>query len=101
MKINLFSLLTLIFLSGCATVKFYDDDKLTQESGIEFYSAKPYLLIERKPSKDLALKSTIIYLPDIGSPKYAKIKPGLGSSDLKLNLSNGGCYYILWSYHGF
>ncbi|MEL6719678.1 MAG: hypothetical protein AAFO82_16725 [Bacteroidota bacterium] len=89
MKVNLLSLLILTLLSSCATVKFYDDAELSKESGIEFYSAKPYLLVERKLAKDIALKSTIIYLPDMGKPKYAKLKPGFGSSDLKLSLSNG------------
>lgn len=89
MKSNLLSLLILFLISSCATVKFYEDANLTKESGIEFYSSKPYLLVERKPAKDIAIKSTIIYLPDMVSPKYAKLKPGFGSSDLKLNLSNG------------
>lgn len=89
MKTSLFQLLILVLFSSCATVKFYDDSALKNESGIEFYSAKPYLLVERQPAKDVAIKSTVIYLPDRANPKYAKLKPGFGSSDLKLSLENG------------
>ena len=78
-----------ILLSSCAIVKFYGDDKLKNETGIEFFSAKPYLLLERNPTKDVVSKVTIIYLPDRKNPHYAKIRPGLGSSDLKLVLENG------------
>lgn len=86
---NLLVIFWLLILSSCATVKFYDDAKLTKESGIEFYPPKPYLLVERKPAKDVALKSSIIYLPDFTKPKYAKLQAGFGSNDLKLSLSNG------------
>ncbi len=86
---NLLFILGLLIFSSCATVKFYDDANLTQESGIEFYPPKPYLLVERKPAKDVALKSSIIYLPDFSKPKYAKLQAGFGSNDLKLSLSNG------------
>ncbi|PHR94011.1 MAG: hypothetical protein COA80_12920 [Leeuwenhoekiella sp.] len=86
---NLIFVFGLLIFSSCATVKFYNDANLTQESGIEFYQPKPYLLVERKPSKDVALKSSIIYLPDLTKPKYAKLKAGFGSNDLKLSLSNG------------
>jgi len=90
MKTNLFSIVTLTFiLSGCATVKFYSDKELTKESGVEFYSPKPYLIVERNPAKDVSMKMTIVYLPDFNNPKYAKLSPGFGTSDLKLSLENG------------
>lgn len=86
---NLLSILGVLIFSSCSTVKFYDDAKLTQESGIEFYTPKPYLLVERNSAKDVSLKASIIYLPDFTKPKYAKLKAGFGSNDLKLSLSNG------------
>jgi hypothetical protein len=90
MKTNLLTILTLTaILSGCATVKFYSDKELTKESGIEFYSPKPYLIVEKNPAKDVSMKMSIIYLPDFNNPKYAKLKPGFGTSDLKLSLENG------------
>jgi hypothetical protein len=90
MKTKTLLLLTgLLIFNSCATVKFYDDSKLKEESGIEFYAPKPYLLVERKPAKDVALKSSVIYLPDLSKPKYAKLQAGFGSNDLKLSLSNG------------
>ncbi|MFN6087595.1 MAG: hypothetical protein ACK47E_02495 [Cyclobacteriaceae bacterium] len=90
MKTNLLAILTLtVILSGCATVKFYSDKELTKESGIEFYSPKPYLIVEKNPAKDVSMKMSIVYLPDFNNPKYAKLKTGFGSSDLKLSLENG------------
>lgn len=89
MKPTTILLLFAILFGGCATVKFYDDPEFTKKSGIEFYSAKPYLLVEKEPAKDVAERATIVYLPDMSRPKYARIVPGIGSSDLKLTLSNG------------
>ncbi len=86
-----FILVVTVLLNSCATVDFYSKSTLSEDSktGIEFYSAKPYLLVENNPAKDVSLRTSIIYLPDLTKPKYAKIKPGIGSSDLKLSLSNG------------
>jgi len=89
MKITLLGIAITLIFGSCATVKFYDDGALKKETGIEFYQAKPYLLVEKKPAKDVAVKSTIIYLPDMSRPKYAKLKTGFGSSDLKLSMTNG------------
>lgn len=90
MKTNLLTILTFtLILSGCATVKFYSNKNLTEEAGIEFYSPKPYLIVEKNPAKDVSLKMSIVYLPDFDNPKYAKLKPGFGTSDLKLSLENG------------
>lgn len=76
-------------LSSCAAVKFYSDKTLTTKTGLEFFAPKPYLVVEKNPSKDVVIKTTVIYLPDKNNPKYAEITPGLGSSDLKLALENG------------
>ena len=35
-----------ILLSGCATVKVYSDAGLKNETGLRFYTLKPYLLVE-------------------------------------------------------
>lgn len=85
-----------LYITSCASVKFYDnkDVRKANETGIKFYSPKPYLLVEKNPSKDVSSKSTIIYLPDFDSPTYVKLRPGLGSTDLKLSLERG----ILTSY---
>ncbi len=109
MKIFKISLLACIFLlsSSCATVKFYDSSS-KKETGIKVYSAKPYILVEytkipsaqgpkksKTPSEDsLTIKTSIIYLPDLVNPQYIKIKPGIGSNDLKLTMTDG----ILTSY---
>jgi len=86
---KIFLLLIPIIFMNCATVSFYKNEDLTQETGLKFYHSKPYLLVEKSPQKDIKIKSTIIYLPDLENPTYAEIKPGFGSSDLKLDLENG------------
>lgn len=82
--------LSLILLfSSCAGIKFYDDKDSKNEIGLKYYQQKPFLLVEYNPSKDVKVKSTIIYLPDLQNPDYVKQKRGFGSSDLKMELENG------------
>ena len=107
-KIIKFTLIGCLFLfCCCATVKFYGEKELKNETGIKFYSSRPYLLVEymgRISSEtetkgmgarvDTLVKTSVIFLPDLHEPQYVKFRPGIGSSDLKLNLSNS----ILTSY---
>ncbi|MCX6226755.1 MAG: hypothetical protein NTV01_18745 [Bacteroidia bacterium] len=78
-----------ILLTSCATVKFYNDESLKNETGLRVYSSKPYLLVEYMGTKTVSLKTSIVYLPDMASPQFIRIKPGIGSSALKLELNNG------------
>ena len=94
LPIFLLSLGISVLLSGCATVKFYSDESLKNETGLRFYSPKPYLLVEYDGTKTVNLKTSIVYLPDLSDPQYIRIKPGIGSAALKLELNNG----ILSSY---
>ena len=34
------------------------------------------------------MKTSVVYLPDIASPQFMKLKPGIGSSELKMTFSN-------------
>lgn len=78
----------LILVSGCATVKVYSDAELKKETGIRFYTLKPYLLVEYQAEKDNLVKTSVVYLPDLSSPQFMKIKPGIGSGELKMTLGN-------------
>jgi hypothetical protein len=78
-----------LLFTGCAGVKIYSDKELKNETGLKYYHSKPFLLVERNPAKDVALKSTIIYLPDMANPYYAKMIRGMGSNDLKLAFESG------------
>lgn len=80
--------LTGILLAGCATVKIYSDASLTKETGLRFYTLKPYLLVEYTADKDNTVKTSVVYLPDISSPQYMRLRPGIGSSELKMTFSN-------------
>ena len=75
---------SLILLAGCATVKVYSDAGLTNETGLRFYTLKPYLLVEYTSDKDNPVKTSVVFIPDISSPQYMKLKPGIGSSELKI-----------------
>ena len=77
------------FLYGCASVRIYSDSDLKTKTGLKFYSAKPYLLVELKAEKDMTVKTTIVYLPDLSNPQYLNVKPGFGSNELKMAFTNG------------
>lgn len=74
-------------IQGCATIKFYSDPGLKNETGLRYYTVKPYLLVELKAEKD-KIKSTVIYLPDLANPQYVVAKTGMGKTDLKLAFTN-------------
>jgi hypothetical protein len=79
----------LCLLSGCASVKFYSGSGLTGKTGLRFYTVKPYLLVEFNAEKDNTVKTSVVYLPDVANPQYLILKPGIGSSELKLAFTNG------------
>ena len=81
-------LVAYVLLSGCAAVKIYSDAELTNETGLRFYTLKPYLLVEYTTDKDNTVKTSVIFIPDISSAQYMKLKPGIGSSELKMTFSN-------------
>jgi hypothetical protein len=83
------SALLIILLYGCAGVKLYTDQGLKNPTGLKFYYPKPFLLVERNPAKDVAIKTTVIYLPDLNNPVFAKVIRGMGSNDFKIALENG------------
>lgn len=75
-------------ITGCATVKVYSDAGLANETGLRYYTLKPYLLVEYMANKDNTVKTSVVFLPDLSSPQYIKVKPGIGSSELKMTFSN-------------
>ena len=89
-KLTVFAAISvvLILLSGCATVKIYSDLGLTKETGLRFYTLKPYLLVEYNAEKDNTVKTSVVFLPDLAYPQYIKLKPGIGASELKMTFSN-------------
>ena len=81
-------LVACIAFSGCATVKVYSDAGLKKETGLRFYTLKPYLLVEYLAEKDNTVKTSVIYLPDLSDPQFMFLKPGIGSSELKMSFKN-------------
>ena len=89
-KLTILAVLTVsgILLTGCATVKIYSDADLKNETGLRFYTLKPYLLVEYLAEKDKTIKTSVIYLPDLSDPQFMVLKPGIGSSELKMAFKN-------------
>ena len=81
-------ILAIVLVSGCATVKVYSDAGLSNETGLRYYTLKPYLLVEYLANKDNTVKTSVVYLPDLSSPQYMKIRSGMGSSELKMSFAN-------------
>lgn len=81
--------LIMCFIGGCASVNFYTSPDLTGKTGLKYYNVKPYLLVEPNATKDNSVKTSVVYLPDMANPGYIAIKPGFGSSELKVTLTNG------------
>jgi hypothetical protein len=77
-----------IILPGCATVRVYSDEGLKNETGLRFYTLKPYLLVEYMANKDNTVSTSVIYLPDLYAPQYLVVKAGLGSGELKATFRN-------------
>lgn len=87
---NLFSFSALLFVllfQGCVPVKFYSNNGLN--SGLKYYTVKPYLLVEKDLTTDRTIKASTIYLPDLENPQYMRIEDGFGSRKIDLKLSDG------------
>ena len=94
MKKLAFLIVVVVICGGCASVEFYEDADLSVKTGLKICPAKPFILVEYNATKDNSLKTSVIWLPDLSGPQYLRVKPGIGSSELKLAFSNG----ILTSY---
>jgi hypothetical protein len=84
-----FITLAICLSGGCASVQIYSKNDLKEKTGLRFYTPKPYLLVEMKSEKDMTVKTSVIFLPDLSDPQYLRIKPGLGSNELKMAFTNG------------
>ena len=87
--ILIIGIVALCVMNGCASVQIYSNEDLKGRTGLKFYPVKLYLLVELKAEKDMTVKTSVIYLPDLANPQYLKVKPGAGSSELKMAFTNG------------
>jgi hypothetical protein len=78
----------IMILSGCASVKFYSDASLSEETGLRYYTLKPYLLVEYMAEKGNSVKTSVIYLPDLSSPQYLEFRTGIGRNDIEMAFTN-------------
>src|SRR4051794_33509981 len=81
---------TIAVLSGCGRFAFYPDEKMKEnEIGVPLYPQKAYLLVSRVGGQQKPVEISVIYLPDLKRPYYARPISGLGSSDLSLKIESG------------
>jgi hypothetical protein len=73
-----------LFVTGCATINVFDEKG--EDIGIEFYPAKPYLLIE---STKEGLQAKVITLPDVTRPHRIEHQGGIGAVEFSVQLSGG------------
>src|SRR5258705_4732278 len=78
------------WLTACANVTFHSDAALTKQTGLKYYTAKPYLLVGPTGNKDAPYKAEIISLPDLEHPTYAVYHPGWGQHIFSLAVSSTG-----------
>jgi hypothetical protein len=82
--------LAAVLLAGCAGFEFYENPELKgPETGMKFYTPKPYLLVGRVGGTEKPVDISVVYLPDLSKPVYAKARSGWGSSNLTMSLSDG------------
>lgn len=75
---------SVLLVASCAGIRVKDEHG--QGTGIEFFPAKPYLLVEN--TKD-GPKTSLITLPDVSRPRYLSYKSGLGNVEFGFTLNNG------------
>lgn len=87
---RLLAALAMIGLSGCASIKFYSTPDMGPKSevGLKVYYPKPYLLVARDGTAKVT-SVTLIYMPDLANPVYARTRSGYGSANLTLAFSTG------------
>lgn len=83
------ALLCFILLSGCSPVRIYSNPGLTNKTGIKYYTAKPFLQVEKDLVSNTVVKTTVVYLPDLANPQYLGIKDGPGSRRVDIKLVDG------------
>jgi hypothetical protein len=70
-------------------VKFSSDPALTKETGLKYYSLRPFIKVERDQPGGNIVKAEIIYLPDLANPQFLMVKDGPGSRKVDLKLKDG------------
>lgn len=82
------TLVCFIIIEGCASVKVYSDPEMKNETGLRYYTLRPYLLVEYMAEKDNTVRTTLVYLPELSSPQYMVLKSGIGSASIKMDFTN-------------
>lgn len=75
--------------AGCARFQVYDNASMNgPETGFRYYTTKPYLLVVQTKKADKPIEASIVFLPDLSRPQYARAMTGMGSNKLSMNFTN-------------
>lgn len=66
----------------------YRDLSIREESGVRFYAANPYILVAENDDPEKPDVS-VVYLPDLANPQFARPQAGVGMAKLTMEFSNG------------
>jgi hypothetical protein len=89
------ALSTILFAVGCAHVEVRHVDESDSSNGVHFYEPRPYLLVGVQKKKDAKgteaneFTSQIIWLPDHSRRYAVEVKPGWGTVDGSVKLTDG------------
>jgi hypothetical protein len=83
-RIVALSVAAAVFLGGCAELDFSAG---RSNDGVVFYDPLPILVVTY--NKDCSSNVSLITLPDVSTPRSVKPKPGYGSANLTVAVSNG------------
>lgn len=89
-NILLISVITILIMNGCAPVKFYSNNGLTDRTGLRYYTVKPFLHVEKEAETNRIVKATVVYLPDLSHPQYMVMRDGLNSRKVNLKFTANG-----------
>ena len=74
--------------TGCAELQVFDEKG--EQTGIRFYTSKPYLLVAFTGNNDKPVDVSVQHLPDVAHPYYARPRSGIfGTSTLQMNFQDG------------
>jgi hypothetical protein len=74
---------------SCTPFKIYSDPAMSKPAGFKFYTAKPFVQVEKDSQTDAIVKATVLYLPDLTNPQYLTVRNGWGSQKIDISLNNG------------
>ncbi len=74
-------------VTSCSSIKFYNSHH--DEVGLKYFYPKPYILVQHNVSKDTPVKISLIYLPNLQDSQFVKVRNGIGTNQIEIDITNG------------